>query len=189
MSSLVFALVIWSLIHFIPATAVNFRASLVQRLGPMAYRVIFALVAIGALLLLVHGWKTAGIQPVYTPPSWGPYAAIGLSLLASFCFFAPYISNNLRRVVRHPQLAGVLLWAIGHLLANGEARSVVLFGGFAVWAWLEMNLINRRDGAWTTPAPAPFSADLRLAIASIGFYALIMYSHLWLFGVDPVAYL
>ena len=189
MSSLIFAVVIWSLIHFIPATAVDLRARLVRRLGPKAYKGIFALAAIGALLLLVHGWKVAGIQPMFTPPSWGPYAAIGLSLLASLCFFAPYLKNNLRRLVRHPQLTGVLLWAIGHLLANGEARNVVLFGGFAVWSFLEMILLNRRDGAWIKSQSVPHAADLRLAITAIGFYALIMYSHVWLFGVDPVAYL
>ena len=67
MSSLIVAIVIWSLIHFIPATAVDFRDGLMQRFGPMAYKGIFTLVAIGALLLLIHGWKTATIQPVFTP--------------------------------------------------------------------------------------------------------------------------
>jgi len=189
MSSLLVALVVWSLIHFIPATAVNFRAGLVRRLGPMPYKAAFTLVAIGALLLLIYGWKTAPAQPVFSPPSWGVYAAMGLNLVASFCIFAPYVSNNLRRLVRHPQLAGVVLWAVGHLLANGEARSAVLFGGFAVWAILEMILLNRRDGVWTRPAPVPHSADVRLLMAGVGFYALILYSHLWLFGADPVAYL
>lgn len=187
MSSLIVALVIWSLIHFIPAAAVDFRAGLVKKLGPATYKAVFTVVAIGALLLLIHGWKAAPVHAVFSPPSWGVHAAMGLSLLASFCFFAPYVSNNLRRLIRHPQLTGVVLWAAGHLLANGEARSTVLFGGFAVWAILEMILLNRRDGVWTKPAPVPHSADLRLFMAGIGFYALILYSHLWLFGADPLA--
>jgi uncharacterized membrane protein len=189
MTSLIVALVVWSLIHFIPATAIDFRANLVRRLGPATYKAVFTLVTIGALLLLIHGWKAAPAHSVFSPPSWGAYAAIGLSLLASFCFFAPYVSNNLRRLVRHPQLAGVVLWAFGHLLANGEARSTVLFGGFAVWAILEMILLNRRDGVWIRPSPVPHSADVRLVMTGIGFFALILYSHLWLFGADPVAYL
>jgi uncharacterized membrane protein len=186
---LTIAIVVWSLIHFIPATAVNFRAGLVRRLGLPVYKGLFALVAIGALLLIIKGWKTATPEVVFTAPLWGPYVTIALSLLASICFFAPYIDSNVRRLVRHPQLTGVLLWAIGHLLANGEARAVVLFGGFAAWALLEMALLNRRDGAWARPGAVPHTADLRLAIAGIGFFAIFLYLHGWLFGVDPIAFL
>ena len=44
------------------------------------------------------------------------------------------IPNNVKRLLRHPQLTGVALWGIGHLLANGESRSIILFGGLGAWA-------------------------------------------------------
>ena len=44
---------------------------------------------------------------------------------------APYSHNNFKRLLRHPQLTGVLLWGVGHLFANGENRSLLLFGGMA----------------------------------------------------------
>jgi len=189
MTLLILGIIIWSVIHFFPATAVSVRSSLVRHLGVPLYKGIFALLAFGALLLIINGWKAASAQLVFNPPLWGAYVTIALSLLASVCFFAPYIDNNVSRLVRHPQLAGVLLWAVGHLLANGEARSVVLFGALALWAWLEMVLLSRRDGAWTKSGPVPHSADLRLAISGIGFFAIFLYLHGWLFGVDPMSYL
>jgi len=75
---------------------------------------------------------------------------------------------------------------VGHLLSNGEARSIVLFGGLAAWAVIEMMLLNRRDGARTVPEPAPIKNDIILLISGIVVYAIILFAHQWLFGVSPI---
>jgi uncharacterized membrane protein len=106
-------------------------------------------------------------------------------LIAFVLFFAPYPPNNIKRLLRHPQLTGVLCWGVGHLLANGEGRSIVLFGGLALWALLEMVLINRRDGAWQKPQPAPRKNDIILAAAGLGAYVIFAMAHQWLFGFSP----
>ena len=95
----------------------------------------------------------------------------------------------LRRLIRHPQLTGVLAWGLGHLFSNGEARSLILFGGLALWAGLQMILLNRRDGAWQKPERVPVGSDLKLLLTGAGFFAIFMYTHEWLFGVGPVPYL
>ena len=77
---------------------------------------------------------------------------------------------------------------VGHLFSNGEARSIVLFGGFALWAVLQIALLNRRDGAWTRPPAASVISNVRLLLAGLGFFILALYLHGRLFGVDPVAY-
>lgn len=186
MSFLILGIVIWSVFHFVPAVAVSFRAGLVQRLGLATYKGIFALVTIGALLLIIYGWKSASIEPVFVPPPWGVYPTVGLTLVTFILFFAPYIDNSISRLLRHPQLFGVILFGIGHLFTNGEARSVVLFGGFTLWAILEISLLNRRDGAWKKPDPASPTANIRLLLTGIGFFAMFMYLHSWLFGVGAV---
>jgi len=38
------------------------------------------------------------------------------------------------RVTRHPFLWGVAIWAVGHLLVNGDRASIVLFGGMLILA-------------------------------------------------------
>ena len=189
MSLLILGIVTWSVIHFIPAVAVDFRSGLVQRFGLPVYKGVFGLIAISALLVIIHGWKAASVQPVFEPPVWGAYITIVLCYFAFILLFAPYMENSFSRLLRHPQLTGALLWGLGHLFSSGEARSVVLFAGFSVWALLEIFLINRRDGAWTRPAPASMMANLRLILAGTGFFALFMYMHSWLFGVGAVPHL
>jgi len=189
MTLLILGIVIWSLIHFFPAVAVNFRSGLVARFGKAGYRAVFALVAFGALLLIIRGWKAAPLHSVYAAPSWGVYATIACMLVAFVLLFAPYLPSSVSRFLRHPQLAGVFVFGIGHLFANGEARSLLLFGGFAAWALLEMFLLNRRDGAWKKPDPKAPKANLRLVLTGIGFFAIVLFLHGWLFGVDVMAYL
>ena len=97
------------------------------------------------------------------------------------------MKTGIARVIRHPQLTGVMFWGVGHLLANGEGRSIVLFGGLTAWAFIEIILINRRDGAWSKPDPVPVKGDVILAAAGLVVYAVLAVSHLWLFGVSPFA--
>lgn len=189
MTYLIVAIVVWSLIHFIPAGAVTFRAGLVRRLGAPVYRGVFAVVAFAALLLIISSWKSASATQLYAPPSWGLYLTVALNLAAFILLFAPYIRNSLSRHIRHPQLLGVVVWGVGHLFSNGEARSMVLFGGFAIWAVLQIMLLNRRDGVWIKPQPAPLLSNLRLLVTGLSFFILVLYLHGTLFGVDPVAYL
>ena len=186
MSLLISGIVIWSLIHFIPSLAVNFRSGLVQRFGMVAYKGVFGLVAIGALLLIIKGWKAASVQPVFTPPSWGALVTVILAYFTFVLLFAPYMANSFSRFLRHPQLCGVFLWGLGHLFSSGEARAVVLFAGFAVWALLEIIFINRRAGAWNRPQQASLMANIRLLLTGTGFFAIFLYTHNWLFGVGAL---
>ncbi len=65
------------------------------------------------------------------------------------------------RIVRHPQLTGVSIWAFAHLMMNGDSRSIVLFGTMFIWAILSIAaLINRRDGEWVKqPVPGLGKGD------------------------------
>jgi hypothetical protein len=48
-----------------------------------------------------------------------------------------------------------------------------------------MVLINRRDGAWQKPQPAPRKNDIILAAAGLGAYVIFAMAHQWLFGFSP----
>lgn len=188
MSFLVLGILIWSLVHFVPATATGFRANMIKRFGTRWYKAAFGLLILLAVTIIILSWPTASSKLLYLPPAWAAFFTIFMTLIAFVLFFAPYIDNNFRRMLRHPQLIGVSLWGLGHLLANGEARSVALFGGLLVWALLEIILLNRRDGAWVKPEAVPTVADVRLLLAGAGFYSIFMYTHHLLFGVSPVPY-
>ena len=77
----------------------------------------------------------------------------------------------------------MLLWACAHLLANGDSRSLLLFGGFACWAVLEMFMISHREGSWQKQEAPSWTVELlgiALALAGIGGIILI---HPWMTGM------
>lgn len=187
MTKLVLGVLLWSVMHFIPAVAADFRNKLVSGIGEKPYKGIFALAMVLALYLVISGWKATIPEFVYLPPAWGRHLTALLVLISFILFIAPYHATNLKRYLRHPQLSGVALWGFAHLLANGEGRSIVLFGGLALWAVAEIILLNRRDGAWVKPDPVPRKKDLVLLVAGFTTYLIVALAHQWLFGFSPFA--
>lgn len=183
---LLLGVLLWSLTHMTPAVPIVVRAGLAERFGNAVYKGIFSLLIFASLALMVVGWKATADTAAFTPPAWAAPLNLIFMIVASILFIAPYLRNNIRRTVRHPQLMSVLLWGLGHVLVSGQLRSLVLFGGLAVWALLEMWLINRRDGAWSKPEPASRMADLRLVLAGLGLFAVFIFSHQALFGVSAI---
>ncbi len=183
---LALGVLLWIAVHLIPSVGRSGRERLVERLGEGPYKGIFALGIVAAIVLMVIGWRSSGPQLVYVPPAWGYPAAAVLMVVAFVLFGVGHTKSNLRRMIRHPQLSSVVVWGIAHLLANGDSRSLVLFGGLATWALLEMPLINRREGGWERPPPGPLSAEIKPLIVGVVVYAVMLFAHPYLFGVSPI---
>ena len=183
MELLIAGILLWSVTHLFPSVAGGTRDKLAGALGENLYRGLFSLDIVLAVILFVWGWKTATATAVYYPPLFGSPLIAGLMLIAFILFIVSGAPGNLKRFVRHPQMAGVIVWAIAHLLANGDSRSLVLFGGLGIWAILEILLINRRDGEWQKPEPVPISADGITVVIGFLAFAAVFYFHGTLFGV------
>jgi len=173
------------LLFVLPGLFPGLKKAAVGRLGENGYKGVFTLLMVAAIWLVISGWKATAPVFLYVPPVWGKHVTLLLVLIAFILFFAPYPPNNVRRALRHPQLTGVAVWGVGHLLANGESRSIVLFGGLAVWAVLEIFVLNRRDGAWSKPSAVATKNDIVLAGGGIVAYAIVLAAHQWLFGFAP----
>lgn len=186
MSLLIAGVVLWSVAHLLKAAAPGLRDQIERKLGPGPYRGLFSLVIVGSLVLIVIGWRSALPQPVYLPPlAGGPVIAV-IVLVGLVLFFASQVSGNIKRLIRHPQMTGTVLWGVAHLLVNGDSRSLALFGGFTVWALLEIALINHRDGRREKPSPTAIRFDaIPLVIGSVVF-AAVAYFHQALFGVAVI---
>lgn len=180
MSVLVLGLVVFFGVHLVPAF-VPLRAAMVLRLGNKGYRVAFALTALAGLLLIIWGKARAPYVPVYDAPGWGRHATQLLMLPALILLPAAHMPGNIKRYTRHPMLWGVLLFALGHLLANGDLASVLLFGAFALYTPLAMLSANAR-GARLATASQPWVRDLRVLAAGVITYLLLAWLHPWLFG-------
>jgi len=192
MTRLALGVLLWSVVHFIPGFAADLKKNMVDRYGEYPYKGIFTLLMIVSLYLIISGWQSmtpvepAVLELVFTPPEWGGIASGVLVLIGFILFLAPYPPNNIKRLMRHPQLIGMVFWGVGHLVAVGTARGIVLFGGLTIWAALEILLINRRDGAWVKPDKAPFRKDVTMVAFSVLVYMTFLYTHHLLFGGSPL---
>jgi uncharacterized membrane protein len=186
MTLLIAGVVLWTVVHLFPAVAPGVRANLVIKLGEGPYKGLFALDILIALGLIVFGWKSASPTAIYVPPLYGSIVPTVLIVIAIFLFVASSMPNNFKRLVRHPQMTAVLFWSTGHLLTNGDSRSLMLFGGLGIWALLEIIFINRRDGSWDKPASVPALKGVITVVVAVVMAAILAHFHADLFGVAVV---
>jgi len=152
-------------------------------LGAKAKGLSAAVIGIG-LILMIIGVRGADFVPLYTPlPGMGHLVNL-LMLVSIFLFGAGDASGVTKTKLRHPMLTGMVVWAGAHLLVNGDLVTVVLFASLAIWALLEMVVINRASPAWQRPERGPFTKDLKLALVTVMLYAIISFAHFWL-GYHP----
>ena len=188
MTRLAIGVLLWSLVHFIPSLAAEFKKTFINRYGEYPYKGAFTVLMIISLYLIISGWKSlTPVEPdvlnaIYTVPEWGGHASALFVLIGFVLFFAPYPPNNIKRLMRHPQLIGFASLGLGHLLAVGTARAIVLFGSLTIWALIEIYLINKRDGTWVKPEKAPFKNDVAMVVFAVLVYLAFLYTHHMLFG-------
>lgn len=188
MAILFLGLALFILVHLIPVFATGVRAKLVEKLGFQPYRGIFSLLIIGSLYLIYLGWTGTEVTWLYTPPAWGYHVTPLLVLIGFILFFSSKAPTNIRRVIRHPQLTGVTFWAVGHLLANGENRSVLLFGALLIWATVSAIGANRRDTEWVKPPRQVFIKDIVTILIGVAVFVGFAMIHEWLIGVNPMPF-
>lgn len=192
MTRLALGVLLWSVAHFIPGIAADFKKNMVSRFGEYPFKGVITLLMIIALYLIISGWASmTPAEPeelalVFTPPEWGVHIAGVLTLIGFILFLAPYPPNNIKRMMRHPQLIGMMCWGVGHLAAVGTARGIVLFGGLTIWAFLEILVINKRDGAWLKPDRVSHRNDVTMVLFSVLIFMAFLYTHHLLFGGSPL---
>lgn len=186
MALLLAGITVWFLVHLFPAIAPASRENMIFKLGENAYKGLFSLLVLAALLMIVFGWKSSVPTVIYVPPV-APGLLPAVMIFAAFVlFFSSNFNTHAKRHLRHPQMAGTLLWAAAHLLTNGDSRSLALFGGLAAWALLEIVLCNRRDGPRSELPAASLKHDLIAVLIGGVAWAIIGHFHIKLFGVAPM---
>jgi uncharacterized membrane protein len=144
-------------------------------------------------VLIIYGFKMARQETVvlWTSPGWMKHVTAVLTMFAFILLVSPYIPRNwFRARLHHPQVLGVKVWALAHLLATGILSGVVLFGGFLVWAVLSFRAARQRDRAAGTQYPPGNAVGTSIAIA-VGLVAWSVFAlllHGPLIGVRPLGY-
>jgi uncharacterized membrane protein len=158
------------------------KDSIVARLGKHGWRGVMSLVSIAGFAMIVMGWQRAPFVPVFSPPEWGHWLPRVLMLPVLMLLAAAYIPSGVKRFTRHPMLWATVIWGISHLFANGDSRSILLFGSFAAWALLDMWSANRR-GATLREQPVPLRYEAMVVAVGVVAYLLFARYHGALFGV------
>ncbi len=183
MTLLVLGLIVWTAAHLFKRVAPNARVSLARALGDGPSKGAMAAAILAAVVLMVVGYRRAGVAPVYDPPSWGLHLNHLLMLIAVGLVGASHSKSRVRGWLRNPMLSGVVVWAVAHLLVNGDVASLVLFGWLGLWALASILVID--TGEPVKPAPvASVAGDVRLAVITLVVFAVIVAIHTWL-GYPP----
>lgn len=175
MSLLILGVILWIAAHLFKRVMPDARA----RLGDKGKGLI-ALILLASVVLMVIGYRDAGEIYVWSPPSWTVHANSLLMLIAVVLLGLGNSKSRFRGITRHPMLAGVRAWAVGHLLVNGDLASIVLFGGMFVWALIQVAVINKAEPDWTRPEPGNLAGDIKLAVISAVLFAVFAVVHTWL---------
>ncbi|WP_196258924.1 NnrU family protein [Pelagibacterium limicola] len=176
---LIVGLVLFLAIHSVRIVAPGWRdAQLVAR--PGTYKGAYATLSAVGLVMIVVGYAMARPESgfVFSPPGWGRHLAGLLTVLGFVGIAAAYVpTGRIKATLRHPMLIGVMLWALGHLLVNGDLVSLILFGAFLIWTVADLVSLSRRDD------PAPVAGPvLNDVIAIVLGVALALIFAFWLHG-------
>ncbi|MBV9567210.1 MAG: NnrU family protein [Hyphomicrobiales bacterium] len=171
------------------------RAGLIARIGEGPYKGLYSLVSLAGLVLIIYGYgvyRSAGMIPLWNPPAFLRHITFFLMLIAFVFLAATYPPSHIKRWVRHPMITAVILWSVGHLLVRGDLGSILMFGGFFIWAILARVSMARRapddvQGPAATLAEPRWQVDLMaVAVGLVAYFVFVIWGHPWLIGVNLV---
>jgi uncharacterized membrane protein len=168
------------------------RAAAIARMGEGPYKGLFSLVSIVGVILIGWGfarYRATGWIEVWSPPTWTRHVTVALVWPAIVMIVAAYIPGNIKRILKHPMLAGVKLWALAHLISNGELGSILLFGGILAWAVFDRISLKSRTDAGGPPIPVggPGQDVIAVIVGTLVYLALGFWFHPWVIGVPVFA--
>ncbi len=169
---LILGVALWAAAHLFKRLAPEKRAALGDK-----GKGYVTLATVASIVLMTVGYKMADGAAF-----WGRSPALVginnlLMLVAVYCFAASGMKTALARKLRHPMLIGFKIWALAHLLVNGDVESFVLFGGLMAWAVFQMIKINRAEPEWVRPAPAPMKKEIMAFAGTVLVFGVIALIH------------
>lgn len=174
MMLLILGVLLWSGAHLFKRMAPGPRAAL----GASGKGIIAVLLLVSIVLMVIGYGRADGAF------FWGRHPALVginnlLMLLAFYLFAVSGAKTALARRIRHPMLASVKVWALAHILVNGDTPSFILFGGLLAWAVVQMIVINKSE-EWVRPDPVPAKKEISAIVIAVVAYSLTVAVHYWL---------
>lgn len=164
------------------------RQDVIARFGENAYKIVYSLVSFAGLMLISYGYsqyRASGWINVWYPPAWTRHVAVLLVWPAIICLVATYSPGRIKTVLKHPTLVGLKLWALAHLIANGDLGSMALFGGLLAYAVFDRISLKRRTDPGAPPIPVGgLKNDVIAVVGGTVLYVLLgWWFHPYVIGV------
>jgi len=177
---LILGLVLFLGIHSVRMIAPGFRDQRMEAMGENGWKGVFAVISLVGLALIIWGWSKYRLEApeIYQPPEWGRHANYLLTLLAFILIASANVkAGRIKAAVGHPMLLGTIFWSLGHLLANGDLASILLFGAFLVYAIADrIAVVGRAD---SPPVFVSYRGDVIAIVGGGVVYAAFLF---WLHG-------
>lgn len=141
---------------------------------------VIAVVLIAALVLIIVGYRMTPQIDIWYPAGFLTHINNVLMLFAFYCFGIGASKGRHAQKIRHPQLTAVKIWAVAHLIANGDLASILLFGSMLAWAVIEVILINKAEPVWTKPDEIRPNGDVKNLIIALVLYVVVAGVHVLL---------
>jgi uncharacterized membrane protein len=162
------------------------RAGVVARIGEGPYKGLYSLVSIVGIFMVGYGfaaWRAEGSLQLWYPPLWTKHLALLLMLFASISFAAAFPPTHIRVWLKHPMLVSVKVWALAHLLANGDLAGIVLFAAVLAWAvWSRISMKWRPAPEY--PAPKWVADGVAVVVGGVLFLFLAKLFHPIVVGLE-----
>jgi uncharacterized membrane protein len=164
------------------------RAAVVARVGEGPYKGLFSLISLVGIVLIGWGfahYRSTGYIDIWSPPAWTRHVTLLLVWPAIVCIFAAYVPGDIKRVLKHPMLVGVKLWALAHLISNGDLGSIILFGSILGWAVFDRITLKHRTDPGGPPVPVGGRRNdfFAVAVGTLVYFALGFWFHPLVIGV------
>ena len=150
------------------------RSAVVKQLGERPYKGLFAALSIAGLYVTGKGfgmYETAGPLVLWTAPAWTRHITEALMLPACIFVAAAYLPGSIKLALKQPMLVGVKTWAVAHLLVNGDAGGIILFGSVLAWAVYDrITLKDRSDSGGPSIPQGGLKNDIAAVVVGIVLY-------------------
>lgn len=177
---LIFGLVILNIIHLASAV-VKVRNHLIMVLGRPLYFTIYATVSTVGLLLIIFAYWQRELIEIYAVSEWAIIVNRQVMLLAIWLLVSQFFNGYIKKFSKVPLLIAIIIWAFGHLLANGDLYSVVLFSGFLIYGLLAVYFKFKNE---IIAHDYHYKNDIRAFFIGFIAYLVIGYLHYTIAGIN-----
>lgn len=190
MTILIIGIILFLGTHLLRVFVPGLRAAMVERLGLGGWRGLHSALSVITLVILIYGYAVAPVINLYFPPVWMAHLTLTLMLPAMICLVAAMLpAGHIATKTKHPMVLSVKIWALAHLLANGDLASVILFLAFLAWGVVLRISLKRRQRTGEVTLRPFVSARYDIAAVGLGvivWLAFILKLHELLIGVAPL---